>query len=105
MEWPYHENSGTGLMVKCQSFLDIQTPVAVDVFYTSHLILTQDERDIYTDAWVDIDTYVTEMNAAFITGQKDIEAEWDNYIKALYDMGLQDVIDVYQAALDRFNAE
>ena len=104
MEWPYYENSGTGLMVKCQSFLDIQMPVAVDVFYTSHLTLTQDERDIYTDAWVDIDTYVTEMNAAWITGQKDIEAEWDNYIKALYDMGLQDVIDVYQAALDRYNA-
>lgn len=105
MEWPYYENSGTGLMVKCQSFLDIQMPVAVDVFYTNHLILTEEERDIYSDAWIDIDTYVTEMNAAWITGQKDIETEWDNYIDKLYDMGLQDVIDVYQAALDRYNAK
>lgn len=104
MEWPYYENSGTGLMVKCQSFLDIQMPVAVDVFYTSHLILTADEQDIYTDCWTDIETYINEMNAAFITGQKDIEAEWDTYVSTLYDMGLQDVIDVYQAALDRYNA-
>ena len=44
------------------------------------------------------------MNAAFITGQKDIEAEWDTYLKTLDDMGLQEVIDVYQAALDRYNA-
>jgi len=79
-------------------------PVAVDVFYTSHLRLTEDERDIYTDAWVDIDKYLTEMNAAFITGQMDIEAEWETYLKELDVRGLQDVIDIYQAALDRYNA-
>lgn len=39
-----------------------------------------------------------------ITGQADLEKDWDAYITALYDMGLQDVIDVYQAALDRYNA-
>ena len=44
------------------------------------------------------------MNAAFLTGQIDIDTEWDTFIKTLYDMGLQDVIDVYQAALDRYNA-
>ena len=104
MEWPYYENTGTGLQVKCESFLEIQMPVAVDVFYTSHLTLTEDERDIYTDAWVDIDKYLTEMNAAFITGQMDIEAEWETYLKELDVRGLQDVIDIYQAALDRYNA-
>ena len=34
-------------------------------------------------------------------GQMDIEAEWDGYVKHLYDIGLQDVIDegndAYQA--------
>ena len=69
------------------------------------LKLTQDEQDIYNDAWTDIKNYLTEMNAAFITGQMDIEAEWDGYVKHLYDIGLQDVIDVYQAALDRFNSK
>ena len=43
------------------------------------------------------------MHAAFITGEKDIDAEWDNFQAELMDMGLQDVIDVYQAALDRYN--
>lgn len=103
-EWSYYENSGTGLMVKALGHVNILSPDKVDVFYTSLLSLTQDEQDIYNDCWTDINTYVTEMNAAFITGQADIEAEWDNYINKLYEMGLQDVIDVYQAALDRYNA-
>ena len=44
-----------------------------------------------------------EFQAAVLTGEKDVDAEWDTFIKNLYDMGLQDVIDVYQAALDRYN--
>ena len=104
LKWPYYEDSGTGLMKLAVGTRDILKPHGVKVFYTSLLTLTQEEQDIYNDCWVDIETKVTEMNAAFITGQADIEAEWDNYIKALYDMGLQDVIDVYQAALDRYNA-
>ena len=103
-DWPYYENSGTGLMMKAIGRRDILNPHGVEVFYTSLLNLTQEEKDIYADCWTNISTYVTEMNAAFITGQKDVEAEWDTYISTLNDMGLQDVIDVYQAALDRYNA-
>ena len=104
LKWPYIENSGTGVMMKALGTRDILKPHGVKVFYTSLLTLTQEEQDIYNDCWTDITNKVTEMNAAFITGQADIEAEWDSYINALYDMGLQDAIDVYQAALDRYNA-
>lgn len=104
LKWPYIENAGTGTMIKALGTRDILKPHGVKVFYTSLLTLTQEEQDIYNDVWTDINNKVTEMNAAFITGQADIEAEWDNYIKELYNMGLQDVIDVYQAALDRYNA-
>jgi len=91
-------------MKKAEGYQNILKPDGVKIFYTSLLTLTQDEQDIYNDCWVDIQKKISEMNAAFITGQADIEAEWDNYVKELYDMGLQDVIDVYQAALDRYNA-
>jgi putative aldouronate transport system substrate-binding protein len=67
-------------------------------------MLTDDELETYNDCWNEIQTKVVEMNAAFITGQADLEADWDTYIDDLYAMGLQDVIDVYQAALDRYNA-
>ena len=79
-------------------------PVAIDHVYTNELALTEDETDTYTDAWADIDPYVAQMHAAFITGEADINAEWDNFIKQLDALGLQDVLDAYQAALDRYNA-
>ena len=38
-----------------------------------------------------------------MTGEKNVEAEWDTFLTQLDEMGLQDVIDVYQDALDRYN--
>lgn len=79
-------------------------PHAVEVLRPESLPLTEDEHDTYTDAWTDIDKYVKEFQADILTGEKDLDAEWDNFINQLEQMGLQDVIDVYQAALDRYNA-
>lgn len=78
-------------------------PHAVEVLRPESLPLTDDEYDIYTDAWTDINKYVMEFQAAILTGEKDIDAEWDTYMTNLNDMGLQDVIDAYQSALDRYN--
>ena len=102
--WPYYEASGSGQEVFAVGARDILRPHGVDIFYTSLLSLNQEEQDTYNDCWTSIEAKVNEMNAAFITSQASIEAEWDNYINDLYDLGLQDVIDAYQAALDRYNA-
>ena len=80
-------------------------PYGVEVFYVENLILSQEEQDTYNDCWVDIETKVHEMSAAFITGQADLEKDWDTFVDDLYNMGLQDVIDAYQAALDRYNSK
>ena len=104
LKWPYFENSGTGIMQKARGTREILTPNGVKVLYTTLLTLSQDEQDVYNDTWTEINTKVNEMNAAFITGQADIEADWEAYVNELYNLGLQDVIDVYQAALDRYNA-
>ena len=105
MEWPYVEKSESGLMTKALGQRDVLYPYGVQVQETSLLILNQEEQDTYNDCWTDINNKVTEMTAAFITGQADLEKDWDTYINDLYDMGLQEVIDVYQAALDRYNGK
>ena len=78
-------------------------PYAVEVIRPDVLPLTEDEHDIYTDAWTDINKYVMEFQAAVLTGEKNIDTEWNTFIENLNDMGLQDVIEVYQNALDRYN--
>ncbi len=36
-----------------------------------------------------------------MTGAKDIDAEWDNYLAALENAGLPKLLEVYQTAYDR----
>ena len=105
LEWPYFANDGSTGEVRGKGTLNLMRPYGVEVFYVENLILSQEEQDTYNDCWVDIETKVHEMSAAFITGQADLEKDWDTFVDDLYNMGLQDVIDAYQAALDRYNSK
>ena len=99
--FPYSSAPTNGVGVKGQGTINNLWPYAETPFDLNSLVLTEDESDTYNDAWTDINAYITESTAKFITGEADIAAEWDNYVKALEQMGLQDVIDVYQAAYNR----
>ena len=99
--FPYSSAPVNGVGVKGQGTINNLWPYAETPFDLNSLVLTEDESDTYNDAWTDINAYITESTAKFITGEADIAAEWDNYIAELESMGLQDVIDVYQAAYDR----
>ncbi len=101
--WAYVADPNTGYGVKCIGNIEKLWPVTVTPYNLALLTLTEDETDTYNDAWADISTYMTQMTAKFITGEVDVEAEWDNYIATLDQLGLQDVYDVYQAAYDRAN--
>ena len=79
-------------------------PYEKTVIRDEALALTEDENEIYVEKWQDISTYVASMFAAFITGDKDIEAEWDTYVANLQQMGLQEVLDCYNAAYTRYQA-
>lgn len=52
----------------------------------------------------DIYTYVAECVPKFILGEMSTEADWDTFVSACENMGLQAVIDIYQAAYDRYAA-
>ena len=101
--WPYMEKSGTGLMKKAEGYL-ASMDYAIEALDISLLILNEDELMDYNDYATPISNKIAEYTAAFITGQKDIDAEWDTYIEELNNEGLQTVLDNYQTALDRYNA-
>ena len=99
--FPFSSAPTNGVGVKGQGTINNLWPYAETPFDLNSLVLTEDESDTYNDAWTDINSYIVETTAKFITGEADIAAEWDSYIAELESMGLQDVIDVYQAAYDR----
>ncbi len=50
----------------------------------------------------DIDNYVKEMKAKWITGQVDIESTWDKYVKKLKEMGADKYVEMYQKAYEKY---
>ena len=40
----------------------------------------------------------------FIIGAVDIDAEWENYVDTMNSLGVQDSVEIYQAAYDRYAA-
>lgn len=88
-----------------QGVYDNCLPYAVSVVRDEALALTQDENDIYVEKWMDISKYASQMFAAFVTGDEDIEAKWDSYVSNLNQMGLKEVLECYDSAYARYTAE
>jgi putative aldouronate transport system substrate-binding protein len=47
-----------------------------------------------------LNTYVNDMMTKFIYGEASIETEWDSYVKQIYDMGVEQLLRIYQEAYD-----
>ena len=53
----------------------------------------------------DIETYVKDMRAKFISGEEELTDEnWNKYLATLEKMGLADLMVIYQSGLDRYEA-
>lgn len=48
----------------------------------------------------DLNKYMEEMEAAFFTGTKDIDAEWDSFTETLKKMNVEELIGIYQESYD-----
>ena len=67
------------------------------------ITLKEDESKQYSVLSTQMNTFISEYSAKFYTQVLDVDTEWDNYIKQLNDMGMNDMIGIYQSALDRYN--
>jgi putative aldouronate transport system substrate-binding protein len=60
-----------------------------------------EEQQIINTNRTDANTYFTENYSRFFTGDLPF-SEWDNYVKAMMDMGLATVLEVYQEGYDKY---
>ncbi len=61
---------------------------------------TIDENELLSTITVEVNNAIQENKLAFITGAKDIDAEWDAYVTELNEYGLQTWLDILQAKCD-----
>lgn len=63
---------------------------------------TKKEQRIIEDSKNDIDKYVASMRDAWIMGTNELNDEtWEQFVNTIKRMGIDDVLEVYEAALDR----
>ena len=64
------------------------------------LAFSEDQSIELTDLRLAVFDYVAEMEAQFVLGQADLDADWSTYLETLETLGLPRLVEIYQAAYD-----
>ncbi|MFD0868644.1 extracellular solute-binding protein [Paenibacillus residui] len=64
---------------------------------------TEEESERYQSLHPDINAYMEEMRAKFITGAAPF-SEWDTYVDTLKKMGLDEYLEIYSTAYERYKS-
>lgn len=72
---------------------------------TQWLSYTTEESYTKADLQTDLETQQEEYRLQAITGQVDIDATWDDYVKTCESMGFYELQEIDQAAVDRYMAK
>ena len=75
----------------------------VDLYSYPTVTRTTEESELYGETMPDIETFFNENVIKYIAGIEDM-ATYDDYVQKMWDMGLQNAIDVQQTAYERFMA-
>ncbi|NGP43923.1 extracellular solute-binding protein [Bacillaceae bacterium SIJ1] len=67
------------------------------------MFLTKEEQSEVSRIRADLDAYVEQMEAKFITGQTSM-SEWDNYVETAKNMNVDRLVEIYSTAYDRHNS-
>ncbi|NGP46185.1 extracellular solute-binding protein [Bacillaceae bacterium SIJ1] len=63
---------------------------------------TVEEQQRISMLKTDIDSYFEQMEAKFITGAQPIDETWDEYVETLQQLGIDELVELNQAAYDRW---
>lgn len=72
----------------------------VDCF--PRLSYTAEEANERATLKTDLQNYLEQAKAQFITGEIDVEEGWDDFVNTVNGMGLERLIEIEQAAYDRY---
>lgn len=68
------------------------------------VVIAEEDASEFSKLSADIDVYIKEMMIKYITGQESLDTFETEYLPTLKSMGVEDVIAMYQRALDNYNA-
>ena len=92
------------LKMKSEQCIENYFPYMVDPFPSSALKFTDEENETIANQYTDIDTYFKQQISKFIVGDEPM-SKWDDYVKQIKKMGIDEVVKVYQASYDRLQKD
>ncbi len=95
----YSYDGGERLMEMHNMWLTPDYKGEMDV--PTSMTFTEEQENELSSYSNEISTYIQENYLAFLDGSKPM-SEWDDYVAALYDLGLDRCIEIYQDAYDSF---
>ena len=72
------------------------------IYTLPSLTLDLETNEEYSALLADIETYASECVVKFITGDMDIETEWDAFVETMHSMDIDRCIEIQQEALDAY---
>ncbi|WP_338652530.1 extracellular solute-binding protein [Sporosarcina psychrophila] len=87
-------------------FIESETNGKIDPFAEVPfplVYLTSEEQKQVNTIEIDLQSYIQQMEAKFITGVEPL-SNWDKYVKTIEDMNIDKYIEIYQVAYDRWAA-
>lgn len=75
-----------------------------DTYPQMFMKYTDEDQNTMALTQANINNVIGNQWSLWMTGQMDIESTWDSYVQSVYDAGLQQVLDIRQAAFDEYLA-
>lgn len=85
---------------KVDAFKRVSDNYTSDKVYPK-LIFTTEENETIATISADCTAYWKQYASQVITGELELESTWDEYIAKMNEMGLEELIEIYNEALDR----
>jgi putative aldouronate transport system substrate-binding protein len=79
---------------------DLYEPYKKDNMEVPPLVFTSEQSQKLGTLTTALKSYSDQMFAAFVTGQSDVNKDWDQYLADLKTNGLDEFLSIYQAAYD-----
>ena len=64
-----------------------------------------EQQAVYDEFLGDINLLVKEKFAAWVTGEADVDAEWDTFVEQLKSLHVEELVAAYQAQYDRLTGK
>lgn len=84
---------------------DVIAKVSVsDTYPQMFMKYTDEDQNTMALTQANINNIIDNQWSLWMTGELDIESTWDSYVQSVYDAGLQQILDIRQAAFDEYLA-